>query len=178
MDFERKKERSDPHTGHHCNIHHAGHHCNVDCIAWWRFVSTQATIEHVLILPSWSPSPWLCAKKSLGFTPFKTPLHRSRPPPSPAHLPPTSPKDVRLWGDRRHCTGASLVALYRLETNLFGTSFCSLPGQRKTEKHVGLDPRNCPGPGDRSIPNGIPKHIPNEWVKQLTCFWDWHVLST
>jgi len=37
------------------------------------------------------------------------------------------------------------------------------------------DPRNCPGQGDWSIPNDIPKHIPNEWVKQFTMFLGWHV---
>jgi len=30
---------------------------------------------------------------------------------------------------------------------------------------------------NRSIPNGIPKHIPKEWVKPFTMFSGWHVSS-
>jgi len=48
-----------------------------------------------------------------------------------------------------------------------------LARQKQSEFVVNLPASNCPGPGDKSIPHGISKHIPNEWIKQLTMFLGW-----
>jgi len=60
--------------------------------------------------------------------------------------------------------------------------WCTIPFNHWTKRTASTrlttwDPKICPRPGDRSIPNGIPKHIPYECVKYLTMFLGWHVSS-